>query len=138
MATNNPSSTIVSGRITFACIRCAERKVKCDRQRPCSACTKHNVECIFNTTKPPRKKYKRVKVQALADRLSQYENLLREYGVDTSSLPGSVTTASACATATSFKETLSSTEEADGRIQIENGHFVPPVHGTGHVKFVEK
>lgn len=86
------SSANVSSRITFACIRCAERKVKCDRQRPCAACTKHNAECVFNISKPPRKKQKRIKVQLLADRLNQYETLLQEHGIDTSKLPGSVTT----------------------------------------------
>jgi hypothetical protein len=75
-----------STRLTFSCIRCAERKVKCDRQRPCSACTKHNADCLFNTSKPPRKKNQRVKVQVLADRLSQYEALLQKHGIDRSEL----------------------------------------------------
>ncbi|KAF2830842.1 hypothetical protein CC86DRAFT_367496 [Ophiobolus disseminans] len=49
------------------------------------------MDCIFNTSKPPRKKHKRIKVQFLADRLNQYESLLREHGIDTSKLPGSAT-----------------------------------------------
>jgi hypothetical protein len=81
----NPTEKI-SSRPTFACIRCAERKVKCDRQRPCSTCTKHNADCVFNATKSPRKKHKRVKVQVLADRLHQYEALLQKHGIDQNEL----------------------------------------------------
>ena len=81
------SSSKPSTRPTFSCIRCAERKVKCDRQKPCSGCIKHNVDCIFNATKPPRTKHKRVKVQVLADRIGQYEALLRKHGIDRSELP---------------------------------------------------
>jgi hypothetical protein len=76
-----------STRPTFSCIRCAERKVKCDRQKPCGPCVKHNVDCIYNASKPLRKKTKRVKVQVLADRLSQYEALLQRHGIDRSELP---------------------------------------------------
>jgi hypothetical protein len=87
MATNASPPPKTFTRITFSCIRCAERKVKCDRRRPCSACTKHNVECVFNSSKPPRRKQKRVKVQVLSDRLNQYEALLQKHGIDRSELP---------------------------------------------------
>jgi hypothetical protein len=79
-----------STRPTFSCVRCAERKVKCDRQKPCGACVKHNVDCVFQVSKPPRKKAKRVKVQVLADRLNQYEALLQRHGIDRSELPEGV------------------------------------------------
>jgi hypothetical protein len=81
------SSPRTSARLTFSCIRCAERKVKCDRQTPCSACTKHNVDCVFSTLKPPPKKHKRVKVQVLSDRINQYEALLQKHGIDRNELP---------------------------------------------------
>jgi len=74
-------------RPTFSCIRCAERKVKCDRQRPCAGCVKGNVECIFNPVQPPKQRNKRVKVKVLTDRLKQYEALLQEKGIDPGNLP---------------------------------------------------
>jgi len=74
-------------RPTFSCIRCAERKVKCDRQRPCAGCVKSNVECIFNPVQPPKQRNKRVKVKVLTDRLKQYEALLQEKGIDPGNLP---------------------------------------------------
>jgi hypothetical protein len=87
MIVTAPSNAKSSTRPTFSCLRCAERKVKCDRKKPCSGCVKHNVECIYNATKPHRTKHKRVKVQVLADRLSQYEALLQKHGIDRHELP---------------------------------------------------
>jgi hypothetical protein len=66
--------------------------VKCDRQRPCTACVKHNADCVYSPSKPSgaRKKHKRVKVQVLADRLDQYEALLQKHGIDRSELEATV------------------------------------------------
>lgn len=46
-------------RPSCSCIRCADRKVKCDRQIPCGACIKHEAECIYDPTQPPRKRQRR-------------------------------------------------------------------------------
>ncbi|RDW67549.1 hypothetical protein BP6252_08945 [Coleophoma cylindrospora] len=67
---------------TFACVRCAERKVKCDRQRPCSACVNHKVECIFQPPRTPQRSRRRIKDQILTDRLRYYETLLRDQGIN--------------------------------------------------------
>lgn len=83
MASTNPSSAHTSNRPTYSCIRCADRKVKCDRQRPCSACVKHNVECIFH---PPRPRKRQRRVEQLTDRLRQYEALLQEKGIEPAKL----------------------------------------------------
>ncbi|KAB5559631.1 fungal-specific transcription factor domain-containing protein [Coniochaeta sp. 2T2.1] len=69
-------------RPTFACIRCAERKVKCDRQRPCSACVNHKVDCVFQPPRPPRKRHNHAREQILSDRLKYYEALLQQQGID--------------------------------------------------------
>jgi hypothetical protein len=82
MATAISSSSSTPSRPTYSCIRCADRKVKCDRQRPCSACVKHNVDCVFQPPPLPRKRHKRLKDQILVDRLRYYEALLQEQGVD--------------------------------------------------------
>jgi hypothetical protein len=65
--------------------------VKCDRQQPCGACVKHNVDCLFNPIQPPRKRHKRVKVNALTEKLKQYEKLLQERGIDPGRPPKSPT-----------------------------------------------
>jgi hypothetical protein len=81
------SSSSTSKRQTYSCIRCAERKVKCNRQRPCSACVKHDVDCVFNPVQPTRKRPKRIKVNVLTDKLKYYEALLQEQGIDPKKLP---------------------------------------------------
>ncbi|OGM39670.1 fungal specific transcription factor domain protein [Aspergillus bombycis] len=39
-----------------SCVVCARRKVRCDRNDPCSACIKRGVECVFPTHIPPRRR----------------------------------------------------------------------------------
>lgn len=74
-------------RPIHSCIRCSNRKVKCDRQKPCGACVKHNVDCVFNPSELPRKRHRRAKEQILTDQIRQYEAILQERGIDTSKLP---------------------------------------------------
>lgn len=84
---SSPSSN-VSNRPTFSCIRCAERKVKCDRQKPCSACVNHKVDCVFQPPRPPQKRRRYGNDRILNDRLRYYEKLLQEQGIDTNKLKG--------------------------------------------------
>ena len=85
-ATSSPSSN-APRRPTLACIRCAKRKVKCDRQRPCSACVNHKVGCVFQPSPPPPKRHRHVRDQILSERLRYYEQLLQDQGIDPSKLP---------------------------------------------------
>lgn len=90
MATGPPPSSSMPSRPsrpTYSCIRCADRKVKCDRQKPCSACVRHKVDCVFHSPLPPRKRLKGVKTQMLMDRLRHCEALLQQQGFDPSHLP---------------------------------------------------
>jgi hypothetical protein len=131
-----------STRLTFSCIRCAERKVKCDRQRPCSACTKHNAECVFNASKPPRRKQKRVKVQVLSDRLNQYEALLHKHGIDRSELPDFAAPLRYSSQKVPATARLDETQlQTPPFVEPETGHsseFVHQANDQDHLKFVEK
>ena len=84
-------STYSSGSSTttpaYACIRCSERKVRCDRESPCNACVRHNVQCVFRPSKPSRAKRKFVKDEQVDERLKRLEALLREKGVDPNQVP---------------------------------------------------
>ena len=79
-AVSAPSRT--SSRPAYSCVRCSDRKVKCDRQNPCSACVKHNVHCVFRPIQPPPKRHKRLKYDILNERLKSYEAIFREQGFD--------------------------------------------------------
>lgn len=67
---------------TFACVRCSERKVRCNKQNPCSACTRHNVQCLYRPPKPSRRRRAVANDPAVVERLKHYEALLREKGID--------------------------------------------------------
>jgi len=87
MSIATSSSTSSRSRPIYSCIRCSDRKVKCDRQQPCSGCMKHSAECIFRPAYTPRKRQKRARGGSLNDRLEHYEALLKEQGIDASALP---------------------------------------------------
>ncbi|KAJ5153056.1 uncharacterized protein N7482_009534 [Penicillium canariense] len=40
----------------YSCVVCHKRKVKCDRNEPCSNCAKASVECIYRPPPPPRRR----------------------------------------------------------------------------------
>ena len=142
MATAATPSPSKPSRPTYSCIRCADRKVKCDQQRPCTACVKHNADCVFNLSRPPKRRPKRVKDQILEDRLKLYEALLQERGIDPSKLP---------ATPKPEPPRRSSHTVAvlpqEPRLQTPSSVEAEPspcfdkaqvVHGQGRPKFVEK
>ena len=132
----------MSSRPTYSCIRCADRKVKCDRQRPCSACVKHNVDCVFNPSPPARKKRDRAKHQILADRLRHYEALLQEQGIEPSRLPDTSVSEprrrSSLTTAVAPPELQLQTPCSVGSEPSECVNKTQVVHGQGRSKFVDK
>ena len=142
MATVASSSPSMPSRPTYSCIRCANRKVKCDRQRPCSACVKHNVDCIFNPSQPPQKRHRRVKDQILTDRLRHYEALLRESGIDPSTLPDtpeSQPRRGSSHTAAAVPEELQlQTPSSIGSEPSQPVNKPQVVHGQGRSQFVDK
>ncbi|KIW62766.1 hypothetical protein PV04_10900 [Phialophora macrospora] len=83
---------------TFSCIRCFERKVKCDKQSPCTNCVKSKVECVFRIPPAPRRRKKRMQEDLLLARLRKCEELLKSKGIDIDSPETLSRTASGSAT----------------------------------------
>lgn len=81
------TSSPLPNRPAYSCIRCSDRKVKCDRQHPCSACVKHGAECVFRPTQPLKKRQKQVKKEVWNNRLNRYKAPLQEQGIDPTALP---------------------------------------------------
>ncbi|KAI2623379.1 fungal-specific transcription factor domain-containing protein [Hypoxylon sp. NC1633] len=71
----------------LACVLCQNRKIKCDRQTPCSNCIKANVACTPSTPAPARKR--RRPNQDLQQRLARCEELLSEYATAKPTAPSS-------------------------------------------------
>ena len=69
--------------MSFTCVTCARRKVKCDKSAPtCSTCRKARLECVYQ--EPAPRKRKRKPADDIHERLEQYEKLLKQHGL----LPG--------------------------------------------------
>ncbi|KAI0008829.1 hypothetical protein F4779DRAFT_641318 [Xylariaceae sp. FL0662B] len=94
----NPDSSMVKVTRGHSCVLCQQRKVRCDKNKPCSNCVKAGVECRVVPPQPPRRRKKRVPERDLVERLRKYEALLLQNGIEFDSLgpdikimdPGSV------------------------------------------------
>lgn len=68
----------------FSCTRCFDRKVKCDRQTPCSNCLRSSSDCVFRVPPAPRRKKKEQQPHehsgTLIAYLKDYEHLLQSPG----------------------------------------------------------
>lgn len=138
MASANPLPAHTSNRPTYACIRCADRKVKCDRQRPCGACVKHNVECVFH---PPRPRKRQRRVEQLTDRLRHYEALLQEQGIEAGKQPETQDTVTqrrpSQVVATTDEMQLPTPSSIDSEMSSRLNK-TQVVHGQGRSKYLEK
>ncbi|CAM1507865.1 Fc.00g047130.m01.CDS01 [Cosmosporella sp. VM-42] len=76
MSTNTTPGSHKASRV-LACVLCQHRKIKCDRNTPCSNCIKANVTCTPSTPAPARKR--RRPNQDLQERLARCEQLLKQY-----------------------------------------------------------
>ncbi|KAH8680940.1 fungal-specific transcription factor domain-containing protein [Xylariales sp. PMI_506] len=65
-----------------SCILCQQRKVRCDKNKPCSNCVRAGVECRVIPPQPPRRRKKRVAERDLVERLRKYEALLTLHGIE--------------------------------------------------------
>ncbi|KAL1849629.1 hypothetical protein VTK73DRAFT_9841 [Phialemonium thermophilum] len=64
-----------------SCVLCQQRKVRCDKQKPCANCVKAGVECRVVPPQPPRRRKKKPHERDLIERLKKYEQLLSQNGV---------------------------------------------------------
>ncbi|KAH8205543.1 hypothetical protein TruAng_000249 [Truncatella angustata] len=65
-----------------SCVLCQQRKVRCDKAKPCSNCVKAGVECRVIPPQPPRRRKKRISERDLVARLRKYEALLAQHGIE--------------------------------------------------------
>jgi hypothetical protein len=66
----------------LACVRCQQRKVKCDRRFPCQHCTASRVPCVPATLTTRGQRRRRFPERELLERLRKYEDLLRQNNIN--------------------------------------------------------
>ncbi|KAI0102560.1 fungal-specific transcription factor domain-containing protein [Nemania sp. FL0031] len=121
----------------LACVHCQYRKIKCDRQQPCSNCVKAKIACKPSVPAPPHKR--RRPNQDLLERLARCEQLLKQYadgnvpppqGVESSPAPA-LTPPSISSFAEPSRSSSSSHLASPPTLKVENE--VKPVDKPGKV-----
>ncbi|KAJ0115294.1 colonial-22 [Diaporthe amygdali] len=77
-----PESSVMKLTRGHSCVLCQQRKVRCDKNKPCANCVKAGVDCKVVPPQPPRRRKKKPQERELVDRLKKYEALLSQHGVD--------------------------------------------------------
>lgn len=107
-----------------SCVVCRQRKVKCDRQQPCSNCTRSKCACVYPTGRGRApKRARRVADAQLADKLARLETIIQRMAAESGPGLG----------VTSGKSQLQSNDSV-GQVVSAPGlkHGVIPESSTGH------
>ena len=64
-----------------SCVSCARRKVKCDKQRPCSNCSKSQASCVYRAPAPSQRHRKRLTQGDLLSKIQELETLLHSHSI---------------------------------------------------------
>jgi hypothetical protein len=76
------ASQISKPQRVLACVRCQQRKIKCDRKFPCSNCSTSGLQCVPATLTQRGPRRRRFPERELLDRLRKYEDLLRQNHIE--------------------------------------------------------
>lgn len=66
---------------SYSCVACARRKVKCDRLKPCSSCSKSQAACIYRAPVPSQRHRKRLTQGELLSKIQELESALHSHGI---------------------------------------------------------
>ena len=110
----------------YSCVLCRQRRVKCDKQQPCSNCTRAHAECVHTIPAPPRRRKEKEKLveEDLSHRLRRYEALLKNYGAKFEELE-------AQAGESPQSDSTSLTPKTNSN---QGQTFVPPDNGTSSIQ----
>lgn len=71
----------------FSCVHCQQRKIKCDKKEPCTACVKAKTACISRSPAPPKR---RKRTSPDASKLPEMVQNMNNFSVqDADIVPGS-------------------------------------------------
>ncbi|KAI1350416.1 fungal-specific transcription factor domain-containing protein [Xylaria sp. FL0043] len=126
----------------LACVHCQYRKIKCDRQQPCSNCIKAKIACKPSIPAPPHKR--RRPNQDLLERLARCEQLLKQYADGNVPIQGESPAAAAAATAGLSTTSPSSSRPASSpaaKIESDPAPALKPagkvITEDGNVRFMD-
>lgn len=66
----------------LACVRCQQRKIKCERKFPCAQCNAAREQCLPATRSRNVRRKRRFPERELLERIRMYEDLLRQNNIN--------------------------------------------------------
>lgn len=93
MSRQSRSPSTSRSRVERSCVICHRRKVRCDKQSPCSQCARGGYTCLYPQAGPPVRRVRKTTITDVASRISELERTLisvsREQDVPLSIRPSS-------------------------------------------------
>ncbi|KAH8658380.1 hypothetical protein BX600DRAFT_416183 [Xylariales sp. PMI_506] len=81
-STTPMSSAPPASTKSFACLNCAARKTKCDKERPaCTACRRRQLTCVYEDATVGAGSRKRRAIEDANGRLERFERILAQHGL---------------------------------------------------------
>lgn len=71
-----PASSRTYSSVSRSCYSCNSSKIRCDRQQPCSSCTRSNKPCSYPRSGPRIRRSKKTLMAEMASRISSLESSL--------------------------------------------------------------
>lgn len=65
----------------LACVRCQQRKIKCERKFPCAQCKAAHEQCVPASRSRNVRRKQRFPERELLERIRMYEDLLRQNNI---------------------------------------------------------
>ena len=75
------SNAMIPSVQRHSCVSCAGRKVRCDRRKPCSNCSRRRSECVYESPAHSQRHRPRPSSDALLSKISEYESILRKNSI---------------------------------------------------------
>ncbi|MBE3043517.1 Zn(II)2Cys6 transcription factor [Candidatus Bathyarchaeota archaeon] len=120
-----------------SCVLCQQRKVRCDKSKPCANCVKARVECRVVPPLPPRRRKKRLQERDLVERLRKYEGLLSENNITFESIAAELPGGGAAGLGEGEDEVTELGDEFEG-LRTSPGSSETPSVGSGRRSQSEK
>ncbi|KAK2806367.1 hypothetical protein FQN51_007411 [Onygenales sp. PD_10] len=132
---NAPQPVQPATALPRSCITCRRRKVRCNKQHPCSNCIKARIDCVFPGPGRAPRKSKKPADKELLSRLKRLEGVVQSLGVqvDDEEDPGSENTQSSRTSDSKEKQDAST-----NNYPRKNAHFHPGFMNTDPRKPVQR
>lgn len=101
-----------------SCAVCHRRKVRCDKNLPCSQCIRSGFECSYSPVGPPARRAKKTTINDVASRISQMEKTIEAFKAGKDVSPQPTAPASSVTSGNSVPTPASTATDAETRERV--------------------